>query len=217
MCSLQLFAIKILIRKLQLQGFVIVDLQAIFIIAAMYWKYADIAQNAQNISNMALEYLGISTFFFTLPPNMIFLFQSGKENKYLLSHKSSWTHKLVIPLIVLLAAGAAAPFFLLPYEKISHTCTEPLAFKAVMDYESEKFTANLYSTLVTVFTYVLPVSLLPLCLLENYRGKILEMSTGAKYFSVYFFVRKEQVTRSSMHAKDLGSIPIGANCIPRSG
>ena len=68
-------------------------------------------------------------------------------------------HKILIPLVLLLTAGAAAPFFLLPYDKLSHTCTDPMKVTNIheLETESEKFTVDLYSILVTVFTYVLPV------------------------------------------------------------
>ena len=87
-----------------------------------------------------------------------YFFQAGKEFKFYGSPRSNCLHKLLIPLVVLLAAGAAAPFFLLPYEKLSHTCTDPYGVLDVLDTESESFTIDLYSTLVMVFTYVLPVS-----------------------------------------------------------
>ena len=86
------------------------------------------------------------------------MFQAGKESKYYQSKKASLAHKILIPIVLLLAAGAAAPFFLLPYEKLSHTCTDPYGVLDVLDTESESFTIDLYSTLVMVFTYVLPVS-----------------------------------------------------------
>ena len=69
----------------------------------------------------------------------------------------SIVHKIMIPLVLLVAAGAAAPFFLLPYDKLSYTCTDPFMVMDVTKTDSEKFTINLYSTFVTVFTYVLPV------------------------------------------------------------
>ena len=61
-------------------------------------------------------------------------------------------------MVLLAAAGAAGPFFLLPYDRLTHTCVDPFAFKSVLDYESERFASNAYATGVTVFTYVLPVS-----------------------------------------------------------
>ena len=65
--------------------------------------------------------------------------------------------KIVIPLVLFLSAGAAVPFFLIPYERLAHTCTDPFRVMNITDFESEKFTTNLYSTVVTVFTYILPV------------------------------------------------------------
>ena len=68
-------------------------------------------------------------------------------------------HKILIPVVLLVAGGAAGPFFLLPYDKISHTCTNPYKIFELdkLNSESEKFSIDLYSTFVTVFTYVLPV------------------------------------------------------------
>ena len=84
-------------------------------------------------------------------------FQAGKESKYYQSGQMSIVHKIMIPLVLLVAAGAAGPFFLLPYDKLSYTCTDPFKVMKVLETDSEKFTINLYSTFVTVFTYVLPV------------------------------------------------------------
>jgi hypothetical protein len=47
--------------------------------------------------------------------------------------------------------------FQIPYGKLGHTCTDPFRVMEVTDVESDKFTSNLYSTVITVFTYVLPV------------------------------------------------------------
>ncbi len=63
-----------------------------------------------------------------------------------------------------MSAGAAAPFFLLPYDKLSHTCTDPFRVMHVLETDSEKFTLDLYSTFITVFTYVLPVLVVPLAI-----------------------------------------------------
>ena len=85
-------------------------------------------------------------------------FQSGKESKYSNNPRASVAQKVVIPLILLLSSGAAVPFFLIPYDKLAHTCTDPFKIMDVTDIESENFSSNIYSTIVTVFTYVLPVS-----------------------------------------------------------
>ena len=87
----------------------------------------------------------------------LYSFQAGKESKYYQTGQMSIVHKIMIPLVLLVAAGAAAPFFLLPYDKLSYTCTDPFMVMDVTKTDSEKFTINLYSTFVTVFTYVLPV------------------------------------------------------------
>lgn len=66
--------------------------------------------------------------------------------------------------MLLLAAGAAWPIYLLSYQKLSHTCTDPFRIMFVTDTESSMFHFDLYSTIVTVFTYVLPILILPLAL-----------------------------------------------------
>ena len=73
-------------------------------------------------------------------------------------------HKILIPIVLLLTAGAAVPIYLLKYEKLSHTCTDPFRVMFVTDTQSPQFEFDLYSTVVTVFTYVLPILILPLAL-----------------------------------------------------
>ncbi len=51
--------------------------------------------------------------------------QAGRETKYSNNARASLAQKIVIPLVLFLAAGAAVPFFLIPYEKLAHTCTDP--------------------------------------------------------------------------------------------
>lgn len=103
--------------------------------------------------------LAVAVFLVIL--SVVVCYQAGKEIKFYQS-SSSWIHKMVIPLVVLLAAGAAAPFFLLPYESLSHTCTDPFRVLNVTNMESEEFSLDLYSTLVMVFTYILPLLVIPL-------------------------------------------------------
>merc|ERR1712027_117947 len=43
-------------------------------------------------------------------------------------------------------------------------CTDPFMVMDVTKTDSEKFTINLYSTFVTVFTYVLPILIVPLAI-----------------------------------------------------
>jgi len=91
--------------------------------------------------------------------------QAGKENKlYNNDLCANIAHKILIPIVLLLTAGAAVPIYLLNYEKLSHTCTDPFRIMFVADTTSQNFTYDLYSTVVTVFTYVLPVLILPLAL-----------------------------------------------------
>jgi len=91
--------------------------------------------------------------------------QAGKENKlYNNDPRASLSHKIFIPLTILFTAGAAVPIYLLDYEKLSHTCTDPFRVLFVTDSRSDSFHYDLYSTLVTAFTYVLPTLILPLSL-----------------------------------------------------
>ena len=99
--------------------------------------------------------LAVSVFIVSLA--IAVCVQAGKETKFYQSKQASLVHKILIPLVLLFAGGAAGPFFLLPYEKLSHTCTDPFRVMFILETDSPKFTADLYSTLVTVFTYVLPV------------------------------------------------------------
>lgn len=96
--------------------------------------------------------------------------QAGKETKFYQTKQASLVHKILIPVVLIVAAGAAGPFFLLPYEEVSHTCTDPFkAMKEVIKQQKDsggdgetttmdQFSVyDLYSTFVTVFTYILPV------------------------------------------------------------
>ena len=87
-------------------------------------------------------------------------------------------HKILIPIVILIAAGAAAPLFLITSDVAGscYTCTNPISVtnltKHNPDLNDEKFVYDLYSTLVTVFTYALPVLVLPLsiCIGKRYRS-----------------------------------------------
>merc|ERR1712045_751326 len=59
----------------------------------------------------------------------------------------------------------AAPIYLLDYQMKSHTCTDPMLVMQVAEQtDSESFKYNIYSTVVTAFTYVFPILILPLAL-----------------------------------------------------
>lgn len=92
--------------------------------------------------------------------------QAGKETKLFSNDpRASMAHKILIPIVLLVAGGTAAPHFMIKYEKlVGHTCTDPFRVMFVTDTESHEFKFNLYSTVVTVFTYVLPVLIMPLAL-----------------------------------------------------
>ena len=108
------------------------------------------------------------SLFFEMEKLMnVLCLKAGKETKFYQSTKASLAHKILIPLVLLVSAGAAAPFFLLPYDQLSYTCTNPYnasmsLYKGETQPESEKFAIDLYSMVVTVFTYVLPILILPL-------------------------------------------------------
>jgi len=92
--------------------------------------------------------------------------QAGKEKKYLNNDpRASLAHKILIPIVLLITAGAAAPIYLLDYQMKSHSCTDPmLVMQVAENTDQESFKFNLYSTVVTAFTYVFPVLILPLAL-----------------------------------------------------
>merc|ERR1711997_593197 len=93
--------------------------------------------------------------------------QAGKEKKLSIINDSraSLAHKILIPVVLLVTAGAAAPIYLLDYQMKSHTCTDPMLVMQVAEQtDSESFKYNIYSTVVTAFTYVFPILILPLAL-----------------------------------------------------
>lgn len=98
--------------------------------------------------------------------------QAGKESKlYNNDPRKSLAHKILIPIVLLIAAGAAAPLFLLEYEAASNTISysgsDPVRMSQFLlnfNPQDQYFHYDLYSTIVTVFTYILPVLVLPLAL-----------------------------------------------------
>jgi len=99
--------------------------------------------------------------------------QAGKESKlYNNDPRTSLAHKILIPVVLLIAAGAAAPLFLLKYEKVSkslsYSGSDPVRMSMLIlggvNEDQDFFHYDLYSTVVTVFTYVLPLLVLPLAL-----------------------------------------------------
>jgi len=96
--------------------------------------------------------------------------QAGKETK-LYNQYPGVAHKILIPVVILISAGAAAPLFLLEYGELTHTCHDPFRIMNVPQWfsgnsgvKNEIPYYDLYSTVVTVFTYILPVLVLPLAL-----------------------------------------------------
>jgi len=92
--------------------------------------------------------------------------QAGKEKKLCLINDSraSLAHKILIPIVLLVTAGAAAPTYLVGYPALAHSCINPLMAMQVHNTESQTWHFDLYSTVVTVFTYVFPILILPLAL-----------------------------------------------------
>jgi len=95
--------------------------------------------------------------------------QAGKEKKLSIINDSraSLAHKVLIPIVLLITAGAAAPLYLLDYYDYAenwHSCTAPTRAMYVAEQHEDTFYYDLYSTLVTAFTYVFPVLILPLAL-----------------------------------------------------
>merc|ERR1719510_2435595 len=95
--------------------------------------------------------------------------QAGKEKKLSIINDSraSLSHKILIPVVLLITAGAAAPLFLLKYfDHIEnwHSCSAPIRAMYVTETESQSFHYDLFTTLVTTFTYVFPVLILPLAI-----------------------------------------------------
>jgi len=85
--------------------------------------------------------------------------------------RASVAGKILIPLVLLLAAGIASPLFLLPYARLTHSCTDPFRARQVVNGPSSDdlemtltFYSDLYSTVVSGVTYALPVLVLPLAL-----------------------------------------------------
>jgi hypothetical protein len=123
--------------------------------------------------------LAVAAFLISLSIAVAIL--AGKEPKVYASSGStaSLPQKILIPLTLLLAAGAAAPFFLLPRpDQVRHSCTNPFRVISVISgassaeimpgvphSQASEMENNIYSTAVTAVTYILPVLVIPLALL----------------------------------------------------
>merc|ERR1712025_719312 len=96
--------------------------------------------------------------------------QAGKEKKLSIINDSraSLAHKILIPIVLLITAGAAALIYLFNYYDYAenwHSCTAPeRALFVAAGTDSETFHFDLYSTLVSAFTYVFPVLIVPIVL-----------------------------------------------------
>jgi len=84
--------------------------------------------------------------------------------------RASVAQKVLIPVVLLLSAGVAAPLFLLPYTRLAHSCTDPFRARQVVNGppadggDASTFYSDLYSTIVSALTYAVPVLILPLAL-----------------------------------------------------
>jgi len=99
----------------------------------------------------------------------------AKETKYYTGGadpRASLAQKILIPVVIVVAAGVAAPLFLLSFDYLGHSCTDPYrvmtAYNQISegkaDTSDEGFVSALYSTAVSAVTYALPVLVLPLAL-----------------------------------------------------
>lgn len=94
--------------------------------------------------------------------------QAGKtETKYYAGGadpRASLAQKILIPVVLLVAAGIATPLFLLSYSKLAFGCVDPFRITKVLDTESPNFYSDLYATIVTALTYLLPILIMPLAI-----------------------------------------------------
>lgn len=86
------------------------------------------------------------------------------ETKHYADPRASVAQKILIPVVLMVAAGAACPLYLLPYERLGHSCTDPFKAQNVLESDSNTFYSDLYSTIVSVFVYAFPILILPLAL-----------------------------------------------------
>jgi len=84
--------------------------------------------------------------------------------------RASLAQKILIPVVLVVAAGIASPLFLLPYSRLGHSCTDPFRARQVVEgppadaAAMPTFYSDLYSTIVSALTYAVPVLILPLAL-----------------------------------------------------
>lgn len=91
----------------------------------------------------------------------------AKETKYYTGGadpRASLAQKILVPIVLVVAAGVAAPLFLLSYNKLGHSCTDPFRAEHIVHTDSDTFESDLYSTAVSAVTYALPIIVLPLAL-----------------------------------------------------
>jgi len=101
--------------------------------------------------------------------------QAGKEQKYYgggNNPTASLAQKIFIPLALVVGAGISVPLAiprLLSYPQLDHHCVDPFLVKNFWSENapetgSEQFHTDLYATVVTAFTYIIPVLVIPLAL-----------------------------------------------------
>lgn len=92
----------------------------------------------------------------------------AKETKYYTGGadpRASLAQKILIPVVLVVAAGVAAPLYLLSLtHKLGHSCTDPLRAEHIVHTDSPTFMSDLYSTAVSAVTLALPILVLPLAL-----------------------------------------------------
>jgi len=109
----------------------------------------------------------LSVAIFLVSISVAVCVQAGKETKLQINNpRASWAHKIMIPVVLLVTAGAAGSVYFVNkgWKYAGHSCTAFYKMQDVLDVDSAEFHYNLYSTVVTVFTYILPLLILPLSL-----------------------------------------------------
>jgi len=88
--------------------------------------------------------------------------QISRDTQYTNNTRTSVAHKVIIPVVLLVAAGAAGPFFLMSFDRLSHSCTDPLRIADLV--QSPKVPEYWYSSAVAAVTHIIPILIIPISL-----------------------------------------------------
>lgn len=114
--------------------------------------------------------LSVSVFLVSLAVAACVAAGRNEQKYYTGTPKASVPQKILIPIVLLISGGVAGPLFLLPYNRLAHSCTDPFRARHVVEgppsdgSDASYFYSDLYSTIVSAVTYALPVLVLPLAL-----------------------------------------------------